>query len=153
DESAALLLSATCEFRRSTASLRAVTLDVKKLAYECAFDGDPAGARMVLGEPKRAGFKEKLLAKDRRAGEAAVLGQHFVIESVHEYAGSRLDAQSPLGYVISSDGLPVAAVDLLDWNPVLHMAEGLPQGQQRAVVAVALTLAVLRDPSVSALED
>lgn len=153
DDSDTTIIAASCEMRQSTGTLRVVTLDVRKLAYECTFEGGDADARMVLGEPKREGFREKLLARDRRSGEATVFGQHFVIESVHEYAGSRLDSQSPLGYVISADGLPVAAVDLLDWNPIVLLPEGESEVQRRAVVAVALTLAVLRDPSVSALED
>jgi len=153
DDSDAGVLSAQCELRRSTATLRVVTLDVKKMAYECSFDGAEAGARMVLGEPKRSGFKEKLLAKDRRSGEANVFGQQFAIESIHEYAGSKLDSQSPLGYVITAEGQPVAAVDLLDWNPIVHLPDTVADAQRQAVIAVALTLAVLRDPSVSALED
>jgi len=153
DTAGTTLLSASCEMRRNTATVRVVTLDLDKLAYDCSLTGDQSSTRLVLGEPKREGFKERLLARERRRGEAIVFDHHFVIESVHEYAGSKLRSQTPLGYVIESDGAVAAAVDLLDWSPIVHLSDKLDASQQQAAIAVALALAVLRDPANSALED
>lgn len=47
----------------------------------------------------------------------------------------------------------VGAVDMLDWNPIVHVREDLPDSQRKATMIVALSLAVLRDPANSALED
>ena len=96
---------------------------------------------------------DRLLARDRRIGEAEISGRQYVFESVHEYEGSRLGSQSPLGYLIESDGVVMAAVDLLDWNPIVYLHESLTPDERRSAMTVALSLAVLRDPSNSALED
>jgi hypothetical protein len=155
DPSGSAALVANCRAGQKTATVRVVTIDLKKLTYSCDFSGPDASreTRFVLGEPKREGFKEKLLARERRRGEAFVLGHEFLIESVHEYQGSKLDSQSPLGYLLESDGVVVAAIDLLDWNPIVHLRGGLSDSVRRAAVTVALALAVLRDPANSALED
>lgn len=149
------LVSAECRANQRTATVRIVTLDLKKLVYQCDLGGTElvGEARFVLGEPKREGFKQKLLARDRRTGEALVHDQEIVFESVHDYAGTKLGSQTPLGYLLESDGVIVAAVDLLDWNPIVHVRDGLTESTRRAAVIVALALAVLRDPANSALED
>ena len=148
-------VSADCQAIERTATVRFVTLDLEKLVYSCEIQGLDLGSdtRFVLGEPKREGFKEKLLARDRRIGEASVLGQEFVFESVHEYRDSKLNSQTPLGYLIHSDGELVAAVDLLDWSPIVHFKLESNEMERRATAIVALALAVLRDPANSALEE
>jgi hypothetical protein len=148
-------LSANCRAVQNVATVRVVTLDLKKLAYQCEFTGIALSDewRFVLGEPKRNGFREKLLARERRQGEAFVLDQEILIDSVHNYDRSPLTSQSPLGYLLESNGVVIAAVDLLDWNPIVHLREGLADSARQAAVVVALSLAVLRDPVNSALED
>jgi hypothetical protein len=155
DSANAVLLSASCEMRRNSATVRVVTLDTKQMAYQCEFRGSEGSldSRLVLGEPKREGFKEKLLARERRRGEAIVLDEHFIIESVHEYENSRRDSQMPLGYVLESGGAVVAAVDLLDWNPIVHVRDDVTETKRRAAYIVSLALAVLRDPAHSTLEE
>lgn len=155
DSAGSAWLSANCRAMEKTATARIVTLDLRKLTYTCAFSGsvELVDSRFVLGEPKRDGFKEKLLARDRRRGEAFLLGQEILIESVHEYEGSRLDSQAPLGYLLESGGRIVGAVDLLDWNPVLHLRKDLTDSARQSAVIVAVALAVLRDPANSMLED
>jgi hypothetical protein len=148
-------LSASCRAAQDVGNLRSVTLDLRKLTYRCEFSGiaDAEQWQFALGEPRRSGLKEKLLAYERRRGEAFVLGEEILIDSVHNYAGTPLGSQSPLGYVLESNGVAIAAVDLLDWNPVVHLREGLRDSVREAAMIVALSLAVLRDPANSALED
>lgn len=148
-------LSADCRATQRVATMRVVTIDLKKLAYQCEFTGIALADewRLVVGEPKREGFREKLLARERRRGEAFVLGQEILIDSVHNYAGSSLTSQAPLGYLLESNGVVIAVVDLLDWNPIVHLREGLADSVRHAAIVVALSLAVLRDPANSALED
>lgn len=148
-------LTASCRMSKGTATIGVVTFDPKKMSYTCEFEGSDAlaGARLALGQPKPEGMKERMLAKDRRRGEATLLGEHFVINSVHEYAASKFGSQAPLGYLVESGGDIVAAVDLLDWNPIVFLRPDAPESLQRATLAVALALAVLRDPANSALED
>ena len=148
-------ITAECRAIKRTAAIKSVTLDLKKFVYSCEFGGPAAAGEMsfVIGEPKREDFKEKLLARDRRAGEASILGHDFVVNSVHDYEGSKLSSQAPLGYLLESKGLIVGAVDMLDWNPIVHVREDLSNSQRKATMIVALSLAVLRDPANSALED
>jgi hypothetical protein len=147
--------SGDCRFTRDRASVGIVTADLDRMEYLCDLreGAGPVASQLVLGEPRRKGFREKLLARERRVGEAVVLGHRVAIESVHEYAGSRLSSQTPLGYVLVSGDLVVAAVDLLDWSPVVHLRDGIAESERDAAVVVALALAVLRDPASSALED
>lgn len=149
------ILSSSCRMARKTVTIDVVTFDPKKMTYDCDFraGGEMAGARLVLGQPKAEGFKEKLAAKDRRRGEAVIFDQHLLIESVHDYAGSRIGSQAPLGYLIESGGQVVAAVDLLDWNPIVFLPGNVAEDTRQAAMVVALALAVLRDPANSALED
>jgi hypothetical protein len=155
DADGAALIASECRAVERTATVKVVSIDFDKLTYECSFSGPEASGdtRFVLGEPKREGFKQKLLAQDRRTGEASVLGREFVFESVHEYQGSRLKSQTPLGYLLTSNGVAVAAVDLLDWNPIVHLSDTLSDTERRAATVVALALATLRDPANSTLGD
>lgn len=155
DTSGEEILSAECRMGKKTVTIDVVTFDPKKMAYDCDFrsGGNLAGARLVLGQPKASGFKEKLFAADRRRGEAVIGDQHFTIESVHKYQGSKFSSQAPLGYLVESGGQVVAAVDLLDWNPIVFLPGDLQEGTRRSAIVVALALAVLRDPANSALED
>jgi hypothetical protein len=147
--------SGECRFSRDRAAIGIATTDLDRMEYLCDLreGGGPVASQLVLGEPRRKGFREKLMARERRVGEAIVLGHRVLIESVHEYAGSRLSSQTPLGYVLVSGGLVVAAVDLLDWSPIVHLRDGIAETERDAAVVVALALAVLRDPANSALED
>ena len=155
DAAGLTLIEASCEAVERTVGIKFVELDLTKLTYGCEFGGPEATGEMrfVLGEPKREGFRERLLARERRAGEASVLGRDFVFESVHEYEGSRLDAQAPLGYLVRSGETVVAAVDLLDWDPIVHLHSSLTNDERKAAMIVALALSVLRDPANSVLED
>jgi len=148
-------VAADCRAIERTATVKFVTLDLKKLVYSCEFQGGDAlgEMRFVIGEPKREGFRDRLLAQDRRTGEASILGSDFIVNSVHEYEGSRLGSQAPLGYLLESEGLVVGAVDMLDWNPIVYILEGLSESQRKATMIVALSLAVLRDPANSSLGD
>jgi hypothetical protein len=150
-----VVIASECRAVERTATVKFVSIDFDKLTYECSFSGPEASSdtRFVLGEPKREGFRQKLLAQERRTGEAFVLGREFVFESVHEYQGSKLKSQTPLGYLLTSDGVVVAAVDLLDWNPIVHLSDTLAATERRAATIVALALATLRDPANSTLGD
>lgn len=148
-------LSADCRAAQNVANVSIVTLDPKKFVYQCEYTGIAQARdwRLVVGRPKRDSLKEKLIARERRRGEARLLDQEILIESVHDYDGSPLTSQTPLGYLLESHGVVIAAVDLLDWNPKVHLRDGLEESARLAAVVVALSLAVLRDPANSALED
>lgn len=149
------LLSADCQFVRKTVNIDVVTFEPKKMAYQCEFrrGGDLLGARLVIGQPKPNGFKERLLARDSRRGESNIFDQHLVIQSLHKYANSKFQSPAPIGYVLIRDDQAIAALELTDVNPTLIIANGLPADLRRSAVASALALAVLRDPANSALED
>lgn len=148
-------IHANCRMERKTAAVKVVTLDLKKMSYVCNFSGTPSAAEwsFVIGEPRRKGLKEQFMAYERRLGEASIAGVHMTIRSIHEYHGSPLGSQAPLGYSIESAGAQIAAVDLLDWNPIVHVRNDLTTSERESAVVVALALAVLRDPAHSALEE
>jgi hypothetical protein len=155
DAVASFSMSASCAMSKRTVTIGIVTFDPKKMGYTCdtSSTDTPAEPWLVLGQPKAEGMKQKLLAQDRRRGEAKLLGEHLVINSVHQYSKSKFSSQAPLGYLIESDSTVVAAVDLLDWNPIVFINLNATDTLQQATLTVAIALAVLRDPANSALED
>lgn len=148
-------LSADCQMKKGSVTIDIVTFDPKKMYYQCDFRnaGKLLGARLVLGQPRADGFKEKFLAKDRRRGESTIFDQHLAIESVHDYKGTKLSSQPPIGYLLRHNGQAVAAIELTDVNPTLIVTHELPGDLHRSIIATALALAVLRDPANSALGD
>ncbi|MBT8079997.1 MAG: hypothetical protein KJO31_15570 [Gammaproteobacteria bacterium] len=148
-------IEAKCEFAKFSINVDVVTFDPKKVAYGCEFRSasELLAARLHIGQPKRQGVKQKFLARDLRAGEAVLFDQYLTFESVHDYQGTKLASQQPVGYVIRSGDRVAAAVELTDWNPGLYLAADLSADLQRAVLVTALAIAVFRDPAHSALED
>jgi hypothetical protein len=145
-------VAATCEMRRSAVTVGVITFDPDKLTYQC----DVAGADsrlLVLGEPKPENLRARLLARAERRGEASFGGVTLEVRSVHRYAGSRLEAPMPVGYLLETGGRPVAAVELTDVDPALYLPAAEPAEIRAAAIVTALALAVLRDPATSALED
>lgn len=146
---------ADCQMKKGSVTIDVVTFDPRKMYYQCDFrkGGKLLGARLVLGQPKADGFKEKFLALDRRRGESNIFDQHLTIESVHDYKGTKLSSQPPIGYLLRHDGEAVAAIELTDVNPTLFVSHDLPSDLRRSVIVTALALAILRDPANSALDD
>ena len=155
DASAGEIISAKCAMGKNVVTIGIVTFDPKKMTYQCDFtlSGQLHGSRLTLGQPKAVGAKEKILAKDLRRGEANILDQHLLIESVHRYRGSKLQSPAPVGYLLRQGEQLVAAVELTDVNPTLLISAETPDKLRNSIMATALALAVLRDPANSALED
>lgn len=149
------ILSADCEMKKGAVTIDIVTVDPKKMSYRCEFrnGGELLGARLIVGQPKADNMKERFLAKDLRRGESVIFEKHLVIESVHNYKGTKLQSQPPVGYLLRQDGRAVAALELTDVNPTLIVSYEIADELRRSVLATALALAVLRDPADSALEE
>jgi len=145
--------AAACEMKKGAVTVGIVTFDPKKLSYRCEFrqNGQLADAQFVLGQPKYDSMKERLLAKDLRRGEAIVFDRHFLIESVHRYAGSPISSQAPVGYLLRNGEQIVAAVELTDVNPSVYVLGDDDDAMRHATSVVVLALAVLRDPAHSTL--
>lgn len=148
-------ISGNCRMEKNAVSIGIVTFDPKKLSYVCDIraSSQPQGASLVLGQPKAKGFKERFLAKDLRRGELLLFGHYLTMQSVHDYKGTGLGSQSPLGYLLMQDERVIAALELTDVNPTIIVARDLSDDLRESVLAGALALAVLRDPANSALED
>lgn len=155
DASSTEIISASCAMKKSAVTIDVLTFDPKKMSYQCDFTkaGQLLGSRLVLGQPKAEGVKEKLYAKDLRRGEAILFDQHLLIESVHKYEGSKLQSPAPVGYLLRDGEQVVAALELTDVNPTLFIMREASENLRHSVLATALALAVLRDPANSALED
>lgn len=148
-------VAASCEMRRGAVTVGVITFDPQKLTYECEFTrgGAPFDASLVLGEPKPENFRERVLALADRRGEARVGAVTLALRSVHDYAGTRLEAPLPVGYLLEVDGRAVGAIELTDVDPTLFLPTAEPSEVRAAVLVAAMGLAVLRDPAASALED
>lgn len=153
DSTGTHLLSAECAFRRGAVTVDVITIDTKKLAYECDFSGGGDANRLTIGQPKRDGLKQKFLAQDLRRGEAQVFGEVLTVESVHGYKGSRFTSQPAVGYLVRRGDEYVGAVELTDKNPGVYLVQDLSSNVELAVLVTGLAIAVLRDPADSALED
>lgn len=155
DASGTSLATVSCNATRDSVTLKAVSFDIDKMAYDCEFSAVDAelDGRLILAEPKPKGLKERLLARSRRLGEGSIAGIELSVESIHEYEESKLSSQVALGYAIRLDEDTVAAVDLLDWNPIVHVADRIDARTREIAIAVAVALALLRDPANSALDE
>lgn len=148
-------VSGTCQMKKNAVTIGIVTLDPKKLSYVCDIrsSGTAQTATLVLGQPKAKGFKERFLAKDLRRGELQLNGHYLTMESVHNYKGTSLGSQSPVGFLLMQGDRVVAALELTDVNPTIILAPELTADLRESVLTGALALAVLRDPANSALEE
>jgi hypothetical protein len=148
------MIEAECRFEERVLTVGVLTFDAAKLAYFCEIrDSDGREARLTLGEPKRTGFKQRLLARAERRGVAEFGDLRIDIASVHQYERSKLSSQSPVGYVLSIDSEPVGRLELTDFDPTFIFRTNLPGDVHHATLVAALALSVLRDPASSALGD
>jgi len=136
-------VNARCRFRQNTVTLGIVGFEPKKLAYECDFDGLP-GARLSVQEAGSSGART---LKAERRGQLAVGGQLFTLRSVHDIVGAALPVAAPIGYVIDSDGAPIAAVELNGTVPRLRLPDATQPQLRRGALIAAIALALLWDPA------
>jgi len=148
-------INGECSFKENVVTIRIVTFDTRKFGFVCDMHDASRGpvGRLTLVEPRPSGMRARLVARSERVGEADVHSVAFDIRSGHEYEGSRLKAQVPVGYVLSIDSTPVAALELTDVNPTLILADSLPDAWRTPTLVAALSLTVLRDPAASTLGD
>ena len=146
-------VAASCEMSRTSVTVGVVTFDPDKMTYQCTLEGGGELPLLVLGQPKPANFRERMLARAARRGESTFDGITLAIRSVHNYDGSRLQAPMPVGYLLEVDGRVVGGVELTDVDPAVYFPTDEPAAVRSAVMVTALALAVLRDPATSALED
>ena len=146
-------VAAVCEMRRASVTVGVITFDPDKMTYQCELEGSGDPPLLVLGEPKPENLRARMMARAERRGEAKLGGVTLAIRSVHRYAGSRLQAPVPVGYVFEIDGQPVGAVELTDVDPAVYLPSADASDVRNAAIVTALALAVLRDPATSALED
>lgn len=148
-------ISGSCRMEKNAVTIGIVTFDPKKLSYVCDIRTSGAAhmATLVLGQPKAKGFKQRFLAKDLRHGELQLNGHYLTMASVHNYKGTSLGSQSPVGYLLMHGDRVIAALELTDVNPTIIIARDLSVDLRESVLTGALALAVLRDPANSALED
>jgi len=146
-------VAAACEMRRAALTVGVITFDPDKMTYHCDLVDGTGSPLLALGEPKPDNFGARVLARAERRGDATFAGITLEIRSVHRYAGSRVQAPMPVGYVLELDGRAVGAVELTDADPAVYLPTVDSTDVRSAVIVTALALAVLRDPATSALED
>ena len=145
-------VAATCEMRRASVTIGVVTFDPDKMTYQCDLTGGESPL-LVLGQPKPENLRARMLARSDRRGEARFGGVTLSVRSVHNYAGSRIQAPMPVGYLLEIEDKAVGAVELTDVDPAVYVPTAETADVRAAVLVTALALAVLRDPASSALED
>ena len=146
------VVSAQCQMKEGTVTIGVVTFDPKKMTYQCDFErrGLPMAASFVLGEARPENMRARLASRAERRGEAVIDGVRVSMRSVHRYAKSRWQSQTPVGYVLEVDARVVGAIELTDTDPTLFLDPAAGEIRDAALIA-AMALAVLRDPEESAL--
>lgn len=147
-------VAAECQMKEGTVTVGIVTFDPKKMTYQCTFSrgGLPMAASFVLGETKPASMRARLASRAERQGEAVIDRIRVSMRSVHRYASSRWQSQTPVGYLLEIEGRVVGAVELTDVSPTL-IVDSAALDLRPAVLIAGMALAVLRDPENSALAD
>ncbi len=146
---------ADCTFRENVVTVGVVTFDPKKLVFVCEFAGSGIAfsGRLTLGEPRPKGLMQRVIARASRRGLAEFGSTQIEIESVHDYQGSRLQAPTPVGYLLTSESRVIGALELTDVNPTVFLAEGLSEHMSRSALMAAIAVSLLRDPAESTLGD
>jgi len=146
---------ADCRFKQNVATIGVVTFDPKKFGFTCELTGQGnfLPARLTLSQPRPDGFRQRLLARDTRRGIAEFPSTSIEIESVHAYAGSRLQSPTPVGYLLKLDSRVVGALELTDVNPTVFLANELTEHQRLPTLLAAIAVSLLRDPANSTLGD
>jgi hypothetical protein len=147
--------NADCSFKQNVVTVKAVTFDPKKFAFVCELAGDalPLPGRLTLGEPKPEGFRQRVLAFARRVGVAELGPSTIEIESVHEFSGSRIRSQTPVGYLLRQGELIIGALELTDVNPTIMLARDLTEPHRLSTLMAAVAVSLLRDPANTPLGD
>jgi hypothetical protein len=146
-------IRAACEMRREAVTIGVITFDPDKMSYHCSFEGAPTPASFVLAEPEPENLRARMITLSARRGEATLGDVTLAIRSVHGYAGSRVQAPAPVGYMLEVAGRTVGALELTDVDPTVLLPANETGALRAATLITALALAVLRDPASSALEE
>jgi hypothetical protein len=135
---------AACRGRRTEATLGVITGQPRAFEVQCQYEGAFAGQLTLRGANGAAGTQQQ------RSGRLHAGGVTVDIASVHRLQGTPLPLAFPAGYVLSIDGRPAAAVELTDSQQPRAWLPAEPGPQRVALTHVALTLALLWDPSQGA---
>lgn len=147
-------VEAECRFSERVVTVGVVTFDAKKLAYVCDIHSDDGlVGNLTVGQPKPEGWRARVLARAERRGIARVGTVQIDIASVHQYEGSKIGSQTPVGYVLSMDSAVVGALELTDVEPTFFLLRDAEPEVRRATLIAAIGLSVLRDPAESTLGD
>ncbi|MBI5258183.1 MAG: hypothetical protein HY855_16890 [Burkholderiales bacterium] len=139
---------AECRLRASTATLGVLQFPLKRATLACEIRpaGEGAAQQLALQAVDTA-----VGTRDERRGRFDAGALTLALQSVHHVQGSALPLAAPVGYLISLEGEPVAALDLTDsLHPRLWQRSGDAPDTPlaRAVAQVALALALVWDPAV-----
>lgn len=134
-------VSAKCEVRQTTGTLRFVQFKPRKFGVDCRYQG--LAAHFLLVEADPASGVQTLQAE--RRGEWTGTAGTLTVRSVHTVAGGALPLPDPIGYRIDAGGVPVATVELNGLTPRLLLPAD--EAQRRDALLIALTLALLWDPA------
>lgn len=124
-----------CWLRRTALHAAGGAVEVQPVRLTC--DGD--GTRLELQAKHGA-------RQIGRTGNVTSGAQKLEIRSAHRIQGTPLSQDEPVGYVLLEEGRPVAALDLLNVRPTLHLGPSAPALRQ-TVVEAALLLALSWGPA------
>ncbi|MBH9578103.1 hypothetical protein [Inhella proteolytica] len=132
---------ASCTARRHELQAGVLAVELRPFQLRCEWDGGEAGeggrAQLSLSE------RRVRATLDQREGEYQQGQLRLQISSVHQYEGSTLPSQRPLGYVMRVEGRVVGALDLVGGTPRLWRPD---RASAPAVTEAATALALLWEP-------
>jgi len=134
-------VSAKCEARQTTGTLRFVQFRPRKFGVDCRYQGLVAHFLLVEADPESGVHTLQAERRGEWTGAAGTLS----VRSVHTVAGGALPLSAPIGYRIDAGGAPVATVELNGLTPQLLLPAD--EAQRRDALLIALTLALLWDPA------
>lgn len=148
-------IQADCRFKQNVATIGIVSFDPRKFGFTCELTGQGSylPGRLTLSQPRPEGFKQRVLARDARRGIAEFGPAAIEVESVHAYAGSRIQSQTPVGYLLRLDSRVIGALELTDINPTVFLASDLTGEARLMTLLTAISVSLLRDPANSTLGD
>lgn len=129
---------AECRARRNEVQRGALALPVRPFTVSCEWSD---GARLTLdAEPMAAGGTQ-----EARRGRYEAGGLVLELRSEHRLQGTKWPLAQPAGYLLTKQGLVVAALDLTGVTPRLWRPRAASP-EQEAATRAAIALALLWDP-------
>ena len=118
---------------------------ITPLRYDCGLrrDGKDVGIVRLYEDT----LSTRSIVRAARDADVVYDGRRLALRSIHAIEGSPVGTATPTGFTISEGDRVLGAVDTLQPDPVLYIAEDTGEDLREALTVTAVALALFKDPA------